>query len=73
MTTTQTPSQTCEEHRCDEVATTSVMAAHYDPDMDDERFRAIGWSRPVHSFLCDAHLEEWQDDDLTSITEHHPL
>lgn len=58
----------CETFNCDQSATEAVTAQHFDPDPDDEG-RAIGWSRPITTDLCDEHLEEWQNDELVAICE----
>ena len=68
MTTTETTTQTCEKFGCDAIATASVVASYLDPD-DDGTGRMIGWSRPVHNYLCDEHLEEDRDDDQVHVHE----
>lgn len=74
MTTTQDTTQTleCEEFNCSHDATEDVTAAHFDPDPDDEG-RAIGWSRPVSTRLCDDCIADWECDDLVAILERHLL
>lgn len=72
MTTTETTTQTCDEFGCDEVAAESVTASYLDPD-DDGTGRMIGWSRPVHSYLCRAHADEARDDEQVEVLEAHAL
>lgn len=71
MTKTQAITH-CEEHGCDEVAVERVTAQHFDPDGDDEG-RAIGWSRPVITDLCQFHADEWDSDELVAIVQTEEL
>jgi hypothetical protein len=72
MTTIETTVQICGEFGCDEIATESVTASYLDPD-DDGTGHMIGWSRPVHSYLCQEHADEAHDDDQVQILEAHTL
>lgn len=66
MTTTE--QHTVCEHHPDEPAFAHITAQHFDPDADDTG-RAIGWSEPLTSTLCEECVEEWENDSLVDICE----
>jgi hypothetical protein len=61
------PEGYCENCRS-ELATTIVLANHFDPDMDEDG-RPIGWSRAVKTRLCTDCVVEYEDDSEVAIIE----